>query len=124
MAQEIVMNCVLRACVDCWQAGLAILHCNLTGSHSFPNKRSYSSAINACGNDSQWQVVLRLLDDLQDLQSKDRGANEFVYGSAINACAKANQWQRALILFEDMTSKKASANEFIYSSAISACEKA
>jgi len=124
VAQEIVLNCVVHASVDCWQAGLAILHCNLTGSLSFPNKRSYSSAINACANDSQWQVVLRLLDDVQDVQSKDWGGNEFIYSSAINACEKANQWQRALILFEEMTSKKISANEFIYSSAISACEKA
>eukprot|EP00435_Cladocopium_sp_Y103_P067010 s706_g29.t1 len=124
LPNEIVLNCVIHACVDCWQAALAILSCHLNGSLSFPNKRSYSSAINACANDGQWQVVLRLLADVQDVQSNDWGANEFIYSSAINACEKANQWQRALILFEEMTSKKISANEFIYSSAISACEKA
>lgn len=117
-SQEIVLNCVISACADCWQAALAVLYCDAHGS-SYPNTRSYNSAISACANESQWQLVLVLLEEILG----NDGANAFIYSSAMSACEKASQWQRALGLFEQMTFQKVSANEFTYSSAMSACEK-
>eukprot|EP00438_Fugacium_kawagutii_P013097 Skav213398 [mRNA] locus=scaffold797:560569:568950:- [translate_table: standard] len=116
---EIVLNCAIHACAHSWQAALSILYGDCAGCPAFPNKISYSSAINACANGSEWQLVLLLLAEIPL-----GGANEFSYSSAINACEKASQWQQALSLLEAMTSKQISSNEFTYSSAISACEKA
>lgn len=64
-----------------------------------PDLVAYTAVMDCCGKTGQWEMSLRLL---QEMQEHGLVPDRFTNNTAIGACAKGGQWRRALDILEGM----------------------
>ena len=115
------------------------------------NVFSYSAAISACENASEWQQAFALFETMQQAQATPNAVvfnalisacksqwqlaihwlqempdalhDVITYTTSISSCEKGGQWQHALFLFHQMPRAQLQPNQITYNATISACEK-
>jgi pentatricopeptide repeat domain-containing protein 1 len=85
------------------------------------NPVTYSTAINGCTRNGQWQIGLQLLQEMGTKGVVQPDAP--VFNAAISACEKGKAWETALRLMDKMRALGIPPTTVTYGAAISACEK-
>merc|ERR1711871_564928 len=82
---------------------------------------SYSTTINACAKNDEWQLGLRLFEQML---AQSVRADASSYTAAISAaCTSGVHWQLALRLFGQMLAQNLRADASSYTAAIGACSR-
>ncbi|CAM9520060.1 unnamed protein product [Chrysoparadoxa australica] len=83
-----------------------------------PNEKSYELAIHACSKAGEWEIAMRLLQEMPGLGLTPK---ESTYNSTMAACSKRGKWQLAYQVLQQMKGRGISPTHFSYSPVLTAC---
>lgn len=116
----VTCNAASFACGEAgmWRSSLSILD-DMELLHHEPDRRSFNTAITACGRSHEWQRAVELLQNLGDRARL--GVDHISLAATISACDMGGQWQLAILLLDESIRSRMLTPQ-CFTSAISACE--
>ena len=112
------LNTAISACgkAKLWQDA-----CLLLASSQKADVVTYNATMNSCEKGRQWQLALRLFDELA---AGGLIPDEASFASAMAACGAGGRWSEALSLLEQISLARLAPNVACFKGLLSACEKA
>lgn len=91
----------ITACFDAenWAECTRVFR-EMQGDGVSTNLKAYNTALEAYGNDGDWESALALLEEMRNGEDIDPDAKS--YGFAVEALREASEWDKALGLLEEM----------------------
>ena len=124
---EVMTRSVVAACVGDWQQTLLLLASLPASSVTV---LTYTPAIQACGEMSEWTWAIKLFADVKKAEVKP---DVVLYTAVMKACsfdwdlildgATDDPWQEAFVLLAQLLDVKLSPDSLAYAAAISACKR-
>lgn len=86
-----------------------------------PDAACYGSAIAACEAGGQFDLALRLLEQMYEMDGITPDLKS--YNAAISACGKAGQWEQGVVLLKQMQDNGTHPDSLSYNTVVEACRK-
>ncbi|CAE7234472.1 unnamed protein product, partial [Symbiodinium necroappetens] len=99
-------------------AGFLVCECGKLMLHCQHRAHGYPAAISDCRRGAQWQQVLHLLQEAENISAK---LTVFSYSAAMSVCERAGQWRKGLQILQQMKAATTQADVVVYNAAISTC---
>ena len=111
------MGCAISACRQRWRAALSLV-CQGVQQSIQLSSIAVNSGISACSTGHQWQMALKLRDEIWGLEQLVTGLN-----SVAKACEHGLHWNQVIGLMRGMSEWRCVPDNFSCSTAVSACSR-